>query len=122
MKYLLAALLVVSTGAFAQDAVPEIPFDSVPNLLKLPPDLYLGEVSGVALNSKGHIFIYSRGNSTGPAYAATAAQLLEFGPDGRYIREIGRNLYAWSFAHAVRVDKDDNIWAVDKGSDMRAGW
>ena len=48
----------------------------------------------------------------------SAAQLLEFGPDGRFIREIGKNLYAWSFAHVVRVDKDDNIWAVDKGSDM----
>ena len=54
----------------------------------------------------------------GGAYAATAAQLLEFGPDGKFIREIGHNLYAWSFAHAVRVDKDDNIWAIDKGSDM----
>ena len=39
-------------------------------------------------------------------------------PDGRYIREIGHNLYAWSFAHAIRFDKDDNLWAVDKGSDM----
>ena len=39
-------------------------------------------------------------------------------PDGRFIREIGKNLYAWSFAHAVRIDKDDNIWAIDKGSDM----
>jgi hypothetical protein len=41
--------------------------------------------------------------------------VLEFGPDGQFIREIGKNLYAWSF---VRVDKEDNIWAVDKGSDM----
>ena len=98
--------------------VPEIPYDSVPNFLKLPPDLYLGEVSGVAVNSKKHIFVFSRGNTTGPAYGATAAQLLEFGPDGKYIREIGKNLYAWSYAHAVRVDSEDNIWAVDKGSDM----
>jgi DNA-binding beta-propeller fold protein YncE len=109
---------LLSTLAFAQQTVPEIPFDSVPNVLKLPPDLYLGEVSGVALNSKGHIFIFSRGNTTGPAYGATASQLLEFGPDGKYIREIGKNLYAWSFAHVVRVDKNDNIWAIDKGSDM----
>jgi DNA-binding beta-propeller fold protein YncE len=27
-------------------------------------------------------------------------------------------LYGWSFAHTVRIDKEDNIWAVDKGSDM----
>ena len=64
--------------------------------------MYLGEVSGVAVNSKGHIFVFSRGNTTGPAYGASAAQLLEFGPDGKYIREIGHNLYAWSFAHTVK--------------------
>jgi DNA-binding beta-propeller fold protein YncE len=98
--------------------VPEIPFDSVPNFLKLPPDLYLGEASGVAVNSKKHVFVFSRGNTTGPAYGAAAAQILEFAPDGKYIREIGHNLYAWSFAHAIRFDKNDNLWAVDKGSDM----
>jgi DNA-binding beta-propeller fold protein YncE len=118
MKYFLAAVLLAGSAALAQDTVPEIPFESVPNFLKLPADLYLGEAAGVAVNSKGHVFVFSRGNSTGPAYAATAAQILEFGPDGKYIREIGKNLYAWSFAHAVRVDRDDNIWAVDKGSDM----
>jgi hypothetical protein len=104
---------------FAQgQAAPEIPFDSVPNFLKLPANMYLGETAGVAVNSKGHVFVFSRGNSTGPAYGAAAAQLLEFGPDGTYLREIGHNLYAWSFAHAVKVDKDDNIWVTDKGSDM----
>ncbi|HML18709.1 MAG TPA: peptidyl-alpha-hydroxyglycine alpha-amidating lyase family protein [Bryobacteraceae bacterium] len=116
----LFALTLLGSVALAQDGmpVPEIPFDSAPNVLKLPPNLYLGEASGVAINSKGHIFVFSRGNSTGPAYGATAAQLLEFGPDGKFIREIGHNLYAWSFAHAVRIDKQDNIWAIDKGSDM----
>jgi hypothetical protein len=118
LKYLVASLVFAASSAFAQQTVPEIPFESVSNLLKLPSDLYLGEVSGVAVNSKGHIFVFSRGNTTGPAYAAAAAQILEFGPDGKYIREIGKNLYAWSFAHAIRVDKDDNIWAIDKGSDM----
>jgi DNA-binding beta-propeller fold protein YncE len=105
-------------GADLNSGVPEIPFESVANLLKLPPDLYIGEASGVAINSKKHIFVFSRGNSTGPAYGATAAQILEFGQDGKYIREIGHNLYAWSYAHAIRFDKDDNLWAVDKGSDM----
>src|ERR1019366_3217367 len=74
--------------------VPEIPFESVPHFLKMPPNLYLGEAAGVAVNSKGHVFVFSRGNTTGPAYGAGAAQLLEFGPDGAYLREIGQNLYA----------------------------
>jgi len=113
-------LALFGVAAFGAElgSVPQIPFDGNVNFLKLPPDLYLGEPSGVALNSKKHMFVFNRGNSTGPAYGATAAQLLEFGPDGKFIREIGHNLYAWSFAHDVRVDKDDNIWVIDKGSDM----
>jgi len=117
----LIALLCFCAVAFGQEpatSAPEIPYESVPNFLKLPPDLYLGEVPGVAVNSKKHLFVFSRGNTTGPAYGATASQLLEFGPDGKFIREIGKNLYAWSYAHTVRVDKDDNIWTIDKGSDM----
>jgi DNA-binding beta-propeller fold protein YncE len=119
MKHWVAGLLaLLCSPLLAQQQVPIIAFDSVPNVLKLPKDLHLGEVTGVAVNSKGHIFVLSRGNTTGPAYAAAAAQLLEFAPDGKFIREIGKNLYAWSFGHSVRVDKDDNIWAADKGSDM----
>ena len=119
MKLWLAVLLVLSSSAsFAQDNPPVIPFDSVPNPLRLPENMYFGEVSGVAVNSKGHIFALSRGNTTGPAYAAAATQLLEFDANGKFIREIGKNLYAWSFAHTVKVDPQDNIWVTDKGSDM----
>src|SRR6266571_4104756 len=117
-SFVLALTLLLAPVLFAQQAVPEIPFDSVPNFFKLPADLYLGEASGVAVNSKGHVFVFNRGNTTGPAYAATASQLLEFDQNGKFVREIGRNLYAWSYAHTVRVDRDDNIWTVDKGSDM----
>jgi hypothetical protein len=114
-------LLILATACSLlaqQTKVPEIPFRSVPGFLKMPPDLYLGEVAGVAVNSKGHLFVFSRGSTTGPAYGAAAAQLLEFSADGKFVREIGHNLYAWSFAHSVRIDKDDNIWVADKGSDM----
>jgi hypothetical protein len=115
MKNLLVTLSLLACAATgAQTAVPQIAFDSVPEALKLPKDLYLGEASGVAVNSKGHVFVFSRGSTTGPAYAAAAAQLLEFDADGRFVREIGKNLYAWSFAHTVRVDRDD--WCTDKGS------
>ncbi|HEY4298642.1 MAG TPA: peptidyl-alpha-hydroxyglycine alpha-amidating lyase family protein [Paraburkholderia sp.] len=106
-------------AAFADTpTVPSIAYDSIADPVRLPKDTYLGECSGVALNSHGHIFVLSRGNSIGPAYGAAAAQLLEFAPDGRFVREIGHNLYAWSFAHTVKVDRRDNIWVTDKGSDM----
>ena len=119
MRLLVAALLsLIGPAAFAQDA-PAIPYESVPNLLKLPDDMHLGEASGVAVNSKGHIFVYTRGgSSSGPAFGNTASQVLEFDPKGKFVREIGKNLYAWSFAHTVRIDKDDNIWCTDKGSDL----
>jgi hypothetical protein len=119
MRRVIFALLLVAGCAYAQQiTVPEIRYHSVPDFLKLPPNLYFGEVPGVAVNSKGHIFVFSRGNSTGPAYGASAAQLLEFAADGTFIREIGHNLYAWSFAHTVKIDPEDNIWVTDKGSDM----
>ena len=116
-RFILVLLFFLAARLLAQQQ-PEIRFHSVPDFLKLPPDLHLGEATGVAVNSKGHIFVFTRGNSTGPAYGAGAAQLLEFAPDGKFFREIGHHLYAWSFAHTVKVDKDDNIWVTDKGSDM----
>jgi hypothetical protein len=113
-----AAALLLAPGLAAAQAPPEIPFEGS-DFLQPPADLHLGEVAGVAVdNRNGHVFVFQRGNTHGPAYGAAAAQLLEFGKDGNLVREIGQNLYAWSFAHAVRVDPQGNIWAADKGSDM----
>ena len=79
----LALLLFGTTPLFAQSDIvtspkqtdaPEIPFTSV-EFGQLPASLFLGEASSVAVNSKGHVFIFSRGNSTGPAYGAAASQL-----------------------------------------------
>jgi DNA-binding beta-propeller fold protein YncE len=115
---LFAFALLGSAAIAQQGSVPVIPYTSVEHFLKLPPDIYLGETAGVAVNSKGHVFVLSRGNTTGPAYGAAASQLLEFDPDGKFVREIGHNLYAWSFGHSVKVDPEDNVWVADKGSDM----
>ena len=120
MKRLLSSTLYLALLAAptAAQSVPELPFESVKNFFQMPNDVHFGEIGGVAVNSRGHVFVFSRGNSTGPSYMATAAQLLEFDQNGKFVREIGKNLYAWSYAHAVRIDKEDNIWVVDKGSDM----
>ena len=111
--FALAALLY-TTPLFAQSAakaqnVPEIPYDAMTNFLKFPAGVYMGEGIGVATNSKGHIFVYTRSGET---------RLFEFDQNGTYVREIGQGLYGFSFAHAVRVDPQDNIWAVDEGTNM----
>jgi len=119
-KIIFAGLLLVGAGVRAQQppAAPDIPFD-VADVIKMPADLYMGEVAGVALNSKKHIFVYTR---TGADDGSTileprSARLFEFNPDGSFVKEIGKSLYSKGWAHAVRLDKDDNIWLVDNGSD-----
>jgi DNA-binding beta-propeller fold protein YncE len=116
--------LICSSPLRAQLYVPEIPYDSAPNLLKLPDTLYLGEAVGVATNSKGHIFVFTRAGSTNVttgtnrAFVRSSSRLFEFDQTGKYVREMGQGLYGFVFAHAVRVDSQDNIWVIDEGSNM----
>jgi len=105
---LLPGAALAQTKAKAQN-VPEIPYESVPNFLKLPSNLYLGEAMGVATNSKGHIFVFTRSANT---------RLFEFDQNGVFVREIGQGLYGFEFAHSVRVDPQDNIWVVDEGTNL----
>jgi hypothetical protein len=110
-----AALLLIAVPVSAQNkasvtGVPEIPFTSVPNFLKLPPGEYLGESVAVATNSKGYIYVYHR--------SAPTTKLWEFDANGNFRREIGKGYYGFEFAHSVRIDKDDNIWTVDEGTNM----
>ena len=127
------ALLVLAAGhaisaqqqfGGAQLAVPEIPFDSVPNFLKLPDKMYLGEVPGVATNSKGHVFVYTRtGTMTATlggsrVFTHSGSRLFEFDDKGAYVREIGVGIYGFLFAHVVRIDSQDNIWVVDEGANL----
>ena len=100
---------------FSQQAIE---YSAVENFLKFPCYRYLGEMAGVAVNSKGHVFALSRGNTTGPALRSRWIAPARVRSDGKFLREIGHNLYAWSFGHSVKVDPQDNIWVADKGSDM----
>ena len=123
---LLAAVLLFFARALpAQISVPEIPYDSTPNLLKMPDNIPMGEAVGVATNSKGHIFVYTRSGLLSYTVGTSrqfgrgaAARLYEFDQNGSFVREIGQGTYAEAFAHAVRVDPEDNIWMVDEGSNM----
>jgi hypothetical protein len=119
MKHL---ALIATLTALAQtpqtSAVPTIPFDSAIDFLKYSPDMNLGEVLAVAVNSKGHVVVLNHPGSatSGPLYGNASTQLLEFDQAGKFVREIGRGVYGLGYSHSVRFDKYDNLWVVDKGT------
>jgi hypothetical protein len=78
----------------------------------------IGEAVGVAKNSQGHLFVFTRSGSTGNVLGSTASQLFEFDGNLNFVKEWGPDNYAAGFAHTVRVDKDDNVWMTDEGSSM----
>ena len=93
---------------------PQISIESVPNFIKLPAGMYLGESMGVATNSKGHVFVYNRNGEN--------SRLYEFDQTGAFVHEIGKGSYAFAMAHGVRVDSQDNIWTVDEGTNTVVKW
>jgi DNA-binding beta-propeller fold protein YncE len=118
------AAIAVGAGAATAGAqqkvaeVPEIRFDATADFLKLPANTNLGEVAGVAVDARKHLYVFSRTGGRSTVHGAVASQLFEFGPDGSFIREIGKDLYGFAFAHTVRVDADGNLWATDEGTNM----
>ncbi len=121
MKQFASALMFaafIAAPAVAQQNVPEIQFESVPRPLEYSPDMNLGEVLGVAVNSEGHIVVLNHPGSanTGPIWMNSTTQLLEFDEDGAFVREIGKGVYGIAYAHQVRFDDDDNLWVVDKAA------
>lgn len=124
IQTLITAALIAGVPAYAQKDVPEIKFDFVPNALQLPAGLYLGEVAGVATNSRGDIFVYTRTGhptisiGTARPFAHGGSRLFEFDRNGAFVREIGKNSYGFMFASQVRVDPADNIWVVDQMTNM----
>ena len=78
----------------------------------------IGEAVGVAKNSQGHLFVFSRTGHTATVKGSAASMLFEFDQNLKFIKQWGPNNYAAGFAHTVRVDKEDNVWMTDEGANM----
>jgi DNA-binding beta-propeller fold protein YncE len=87
-------------------AVPELPYQVVPDFFKFPEGLIPGESSGVALNSKGHIYLFRRAKP----------MLTEYDAHGNFIQSIDDGLF--TVPHGLRIDAEDNIWITDIGSHL----
>ena len=119
----LCGATALAATVIAQNA-PTITFDSAQNALTLPDDIYLGEVGGVATNSRGDIFVYTRTGhptmsmATARPFVHGGSRLFQFDRNGKFTREIGQGVYGFLFAAQVRVDPQDNLWVVDEYSSM----
>src|SRR5450759_2246936 len=121
--WLVGAALACGTALVsAQLSIPEIAFDSNADLLKFPANIHMGEAAGVATNSKGDIYLYTRtGNptisiGTSRALSHGGSRMFQFDKTGKFVREIGQGAYGFLQAQQVRVDPQDNVWIVDQMS------
>src|SRR5438105_11262519 len=119
----LCSAIALAATVIAQNT-PAINFDSAQNALTLPDDIYFGEVGGVATNSRGDIFVYTRTGhptmsmATARPFVHGGSRLFQFDRNGKFTREIGQGVYGFLFAAQVRVDPQDNLWVVDEYSSM----
>src|SRR5262249_45637877 len=97
---------IVSVLALAQlpEPLPKLSYTIIPDFFQLPPEEHFIEPAGVAVNSKGHIYVFHRGKHP----------LMEFDSSGKFLRSIADDLFV--MAHMVRVDPEDNIWTTDIGA------
>ena len=109
LRFAFASLLIVTARSQAQDEpgfrpVPELGYRVMPDFFHFPEEMIAGEASGIALNSKGHIFLFQR----------TKPMLAEYDEHGNYVRSLGEGLF--THPHGLRIDEEDNIWTTDDGS------
>src|SRR5438067_13642744 len=83
-----------------EKATPQLPFNEEVLPLVIP-DHTIGETEGVSMNSKGHLFVYSRTGKGGVARGGTAAELFEFDQNNKFVKQWAPDSYGASFAHSV---------------------
>jgi DNA-binding beta-propeller fold protein YncE len=110
---LVIGLLVVSLRAEAQadeppafQAVPELSYRAVPDFFHGSPGIAVGEASGVAVNSKGHIFLFQR----------ATPMLTEYDAYGKYVGSLAEGMF--THPHGLRIDHQDNLWTADDGNHL----
>jgi DNA-binding beta-propeller fold protein YncE len=109
LRLLILTAILAAASIFTgrgQDQIPKLNYEAVPDFFQLPAGEHFVEVAGVAVNSKGHTYVFHRGKHP----------LMEFDANGKYLRSIADDLFVT--AHTVRVDAEDNIWTTDVGSHL----
>jgi DNA-binding beta-propeller fold protein YncE len=81
--------------------VPDLGYRVVPDIFTLPEGVNTGPCSAVAVRANGNILIFTRSEHA----------LMEFNPQGMYLRSLGRGVF--DNPHGLRLDAEGNIWVTD---------
>src|SRR6476469_1955699 len=100
-RRLLIAIMITVASCASADAHAGEAYKLDPAFPRLPADVKLGAVSGVATDSHGDVLVFHRGEPP----------ILVFDTSGKLLRSFGKGLFA--SAHGLRVDRDDNVWVTD---------
>lgn len=109
----LAVCAVQSIGAQdgsgkGEAAIPPLPFKLVEGFFHYPANSIIGRVSGIAVAPNGTIVALNRGHHP----------VLEFKPDGSFVRSWGEGSRMFDGAHTVRFDPQGNLWYVDAADNI----
>jgi peptidylamidoglycolate lyase len=110
-----AALVLLTLTALAGQAVTR--YEEVKNWPTLPPGVQLGETAGVAVDAKGHVFVFHRpGRGFAPSETTKLPDptVLEFDPNtGKLLSSWGANTFV--VPHGITIDRRNNVFLTDVG-------
>jgi DNA-binding beta-propeller fold protein YncE len=95
-------VLVLAAAGFAVSA--DDAYTVVAGWPRLPDGQKLGQVSAVAPDGHGEVFVFHRGEHP----------ILVFNREGRFLRSFGDDVIAK--AHGLRFDAEGNVWTTDVGN------
>lgn len=103
---LVAAIVVMTTGAHAQDN----PYRIEEGWAKFPDGRKWGSTSGVDVDRDGNIWAFERcGERT--CAGSNLAPIFKFDRSGKPVKSFGAGMFV--FPHGMHADKDGNVWVTD---------
>src|SRR6476646_5362424 len=107
MRLIIALLIQAVAGVLSgpdpaqMEKAQDLGYRAVPADLKVPEGMKMGASSSVAIDARGHLIVFNRGDHP----------LMEFDGAGTFIKAFGEGQYVRP--HGMRIDPEGNIWTTD---------